>query len=167
MIQTSLRDRLSFSVGEVMTALLVVQPLLDVLSYFMGLAGGTVFTTTLRMLLLLVVCLYGFIITDNRRAYYVMYGVVGGFWLLHMLNSFRLWLSRPGGDAAEYQADPVPPCGRCPCHFSGNGKIWITRPLVCWQPIWHHPVGNRFVLPWWDIRSILTIIPTEMCSLAF
>lgn len=102
MIQTSLKDRLSYPVGEVMTALLVVQPLLDVLSYFMGLAGGTLLTTTLRMLLLLAVCLYGFIITDDRRAYYVMYGVVGGFWLLHMLNSFRLGYQDPVGDAAEY-----------------------------------------------------------------
>ena len=102
MIQMTWREKLYYPVGEVMAALLVAQPLLDVLSYFMGLADGTWLTTTLRMLLLLTVCLYGFAITENRRAYYVMYGVAAGFWLLHMLNSFRLGYQDPVGDAAEY-----------------------------------------------------------------
>ena len=102
MIQSSLKQRLAFPVGEVMAALLVIQPLLDVLSYFMGQADANWLTTGLRTALLAVVCLYGFAVTDNRRAYYGMYGVVAGFWALHMLNSLRLGYQDPVGDAAEY-----------------------------------------------------------------
>ena len=102
MIQSSLKQRLAFPVGEVMAALLVIQPLLDVLSYFMGQADANWLTTGLRTALLAVVCLYGFAITDNRRAYYGMYGVVAGFWALHMFNSLRLGYQDPVGDAAEY-----------------------------------------------------------------
>lgn len=102
MIQTSWKERLTSPVGEVMAALLVVQPLLDVLSYFMGQVDATWLTTTLRTVLLIAVCLYGFAITENRRAYYVMYGVVVGFWLLHIGNSLRLGYQDPVGDAAEY-----------------------------------------------------------------
>ena len=90
MIESSWKTRASAPVGEVMAALLAVQPLLDVLSYFMGQAEATWVTTALRTVLLFAVCLYGFAITENRRAYYLAYGVVGGFWVLHMLNSLRL-----------------------------------------------------------------------------
>ena len=99
---SSLQKKLSFPVGEVMAALLVAQPLLDVLSYFMGQADATWLTTALRTVLLFAVGVYGFSITENRRAYYVMYGVVGGFWVLHMLSCLRLGYQDPVGDAAEY-----------------------------------------------------------------
>lgn len=102
MIQTTWKEKFAYPVGEVMAALLAVQPLLDVLSYFMGQVGGTWLTTTLRMIMLAAVCLYGFAITDNRRAYYVMYGVVAGFWLLHIVNSLRVGYQDPVGDAAEF-----------------------------------------------------------------
>ena len=99
---SSLQKKLSFPVGEVMAALLVAQPLLDVLSYFMGQADATWLTTALRTVLLFAVGVYGFSITENRRAYYAMYGVVGGFWVLHMLSCLRLGYQDPVGDAAEY-----------------------------------------------------------------
>ena len=92
---SSLQKKLSFPVGEVMAALLVAQPLLDVLSYFMGQADATWLTTALRTVLLFAVGVYGFSITENRRAYYVMYGVVGGFWVLHMLSCLRLGYQDP------------------------------------------------------------------------
>ena len=102
MIESSWKTRASAPVGEVMAALLAVQPLLDVLSYFMGQAEATWVTTALRTVLLFAVCLYGFAITENRRAYYLAYGVVGGFWVLHMLSCLRLGYQDPVGDAAEY-----------------------------------------------------------------
>ena len=89
MIESSWKTRASAPVEEVMAALLAVQPLLDVLSYFMGQAEATWVTTALRTVLLFAVGVYGFSVTENRRAYYVMYGVVGGFWVLHMLSCLR------------------------------------------------------------------------------
>ena len=100
MIETSWKAKAAAPVGEIMAALLAVQPLLDVLSYFMGQVGATWVTTSLRTALLAAVCLYGFAITENRKAYYMMYGVVGGFWVLHMANCLRLGYQDPVGDAA-------------------------------------------------------------------
>ena len=85
-----------------MAALLLVQPLLDVLSYFMQNLGMTALTTALRTVLLFAVSLYGFAISDRKRLYGLLWGVAGGFWLLHMLNCFRLGYQDPVGDAAEY-----------------------------------------------------------------
>lgn len=102
MLHTTWKTRAALPVGEVMAALLAAQPLLDVLSYFMGQAGATWVTTSLRTALLLAVCLYGFLLTEDRRAYAVAYGVMGGFWALHVLNALRLGYQDPIGDGAEY-----------------------------------------------------------------
>lgn len=85
-----------------MAALLLIQPLLDVLSYFMQEAGTTFITTGLRMALLVVVSLYGFVVSDRKQIYAAVYGLIAGFWLLHMLNCFRIGYSQPVGDIAEY-----------------------------------------------------------------
>ena len=69
------RQKTPFRAGEVMAALLLVQPLLDVLSYFMQEAGTTAFTTALRMVLLAAVSLYGFVITDRKKPVLALYAV--------------------------------------------------------------------------------------------
>ena len=102
MIQATWKLKAAVPVGEVMAALLAVQPLLDVLSYFMGQAEATWLTTTLRTILLFAVWFYGCAIAEDRRPYYVMAGIIGGFWLIHCLNCLRLGYRDPIGDAAEY-----------------------------------------------------------------
>lgn len=97
-----LKTTLARSAGECMAALLLVQPLLDVLSYFMQGLGMTALTTALRTVLLFAVCAYGFAISDRKKLYGLLWGAAGGFWLLHMLNCFRLGYQDPVGDAAEY-----------------------------------------------------------------
>ncbi|MFR5902344.1 MAG: O-antigen ligase family protein, partial [Neglectibacter timonensis] len=102
MKDTTFKGRMISHTGEFMAALLLLQPMLDVLSYFMQNVGGTVFTTALRMALLITVSLYGFVISDRKRVYGVFYGLIAGFWLLHMLNCLRTGYMDPVGDAAEY-----------------------------------------------------------------
>lgn len=102
MTDTSLKGKLTSHTGEFMTVLLLLQPLLDVLSYFMQNGGTTAVTTALRTVLLFVVSLYGFAISDRKRVYAVFYSVIGGFWILHMLSCLRSGYSQPVADAAEY-----------------------------------------------------------------
>lgn len=102
MTELSLKTRFRVHTGEFMAALLLIQPLLDVLSYFMQEASATVVTTGLRMVLLVTVSLYGFVISERRELYAAGYGLIIGFWLLHMLNCFRLGYAQPVGDTAEY-----------------------------------------------------------------
>ena len=116
-----------------MAALLAVQPLLDVLSYFMGQAEATWVTTALRTVLLFAVCLARLCLTENRRAY-SPFGVVGGLWVLHMLNSCA-WDIRPGGDAAEFlklvQFPLVDPF--LSSLFFASAGTWITGLWACWR----------------------------------
>lgn len=102
MESSKLKDSLTLRAGEFMAALLFIQPLLDVLSFFMQNLGATSLTTALRTVLLFTVCLYGFVVSDKKRLYAVLYGIIGGFWLLHALNCLRLGYRDPLGDAAEY-----------------------------------------------------------------
>ena len=101
-MESRLRTHLSSHVGQGMAALLLAQPLLDVLSYFMQEAGSTAFTTALRMAMLAAVSLCGFLLAEKKRPYYILGGVLLGFWVLHMANCFRLGYQDPVGDAAEF-----------------------------------------------------------------
>ena len=49
-------------------AVIVIQPALDVLSYFLGELGNNSFSTALRFLLLMAVALLGFVVSDKKRA---------------------------------------------------------------------------------------------------
>lgn len=97
-----LKNKLSNNSGEMMAALLAVQPLLDVLSYFMWQRGSTTVTTALRTFLLFAVGFMGFWLSRRKKVYFVFLGVAGGFWLLHALNCLRLGYMDPVGDLAEY-----------------------------------------------------------------
>lgn len=102
MIELSFKNKLVYHVGEFMAALLLVQPLLDVLSFCFAGSAATIITTALRMALLITVSLYGFVITDRRDIYYACYGLIAAFWLLHVLNCIRLGYQHPISDLTEY-----------------------------------------------------------------
>lgn len=97
-IKTGLEKRLS----AVVLAILVIQPALDVLSYFLGEWGSNALSTALRFLLLFAVALLGFLVSDKKRLYFLFYGVAGAFWLLHMVNCFRIGYDSPVSDAANF-----------------------------------------------------------------
>ena len=102
MKKTSAEGWLASHTGEFAFALLVVQPLLDVLSYFMRELDATAVTTSLRMVLLFSVSFYACVISSRKKLYVFSYGVIAVFWLLHMLNCFRVGYVDPVGDVAEY-----------------------------------------------------------------
>ena len=182
---SSLQKKLSFPVGEVMAALLVAQPLLDVLSYFMGQADATWLTTALRTVLLFAVGVYGFSITENRRAYYAMYGVVGG-----LLGAAHAQLPAPGlpgpggGRGGVPQAGAVPLVDPFLCHLlppapqpglPGGGLLAVNVGLILLvialsyavgQPVYTYDYPERGVaigiLGWFGVAnsqsSILTLL---------
>lgn len=87
---------------KALAAIILLQPLLDVLSYFMNEYGSTAITTTLRMIMLVAVSLLGFALSRRRRAYIVCFSVIAGFWLVRALNCLRLGYQDPLGDAAQF-----------------------------------------------------------------
>lgn len=82
--------------------LIVIQPLLDVLSYFLAELGNNSLSTALRFLMLMVVALLGFVVSDRKRIYFLFYGVVAVFWAAHMLNCFRIGYQSFVSDTANF-----------------------------------------------------------------
>ena len=82
--------------------LIVMQPLLDVLSFFLGEMGSNALSTLLRFGLLAVVALLGFIVSGKKRLYIVFYAAAGVFWVLHMANCFRIGYQSMVQDAANF-----------------------------------------------------------------
>lgn len=81
-----LESRMAFFI----VILVGIQPLLDVLSYFLNLRGSTSISTLLRFGLLAVVALLGFFLSDAKRIYLILFGVVGLFWAAHAANCWRV-----------------------------------------------------------------------------
>ena len=75
-------------IDQILFILLIIQPLLDVFSFFMVENNMTIFSTLMRMALFGVVTLYTFIISDNKKAYFIAAGILGVFWILHMVGCF-------------------------------------------------------------------------------
>ncbi len=83
-------------------AIIVIQPLLDVLSYFLGEMGNNSLSTALRFLLLMAVALLGFLVSDRKRVYFLFYGVMGLFWVAHMANCYRIGYQSMVADTANF-----------------------------------------------------------------
>lgn len=83
-------------------AIIVIQPLLDVLSYFLGEMGSNSLSTALRFLLLMAVALLGFLVSDRKRVYFLFYGVMGLFWVAHMANCYRIGYQSMVADTANF-----------------------------------------------------------------
>ncbi|WP_040194969.1 O-antigen ligase family protein [Clostridium culturomicium] len=84
------RENLSKYAASFVMMLIIIQPMLDVLSYWLIKGDNTSITTILRILMLGVIVIYSFIISDNKKFYFVFYGVMAAFWALHMINGFRI-----------------------------------------------------------------------------
>ncbi len=70
-------------------ALLVIQPLLDIISYWANEWEWTALTTAFRMLMFVAVMLYAFIVSDKKWVYFAAAGVLGVYWVLHAVGCFK------------------------------------------------------------------------------
>ncbi len=113
--------------------LIIIQPLMDVLSYFMVEAGSTAITTILRTAMFAVIALYAFLIANKRTPYYIMAGVLGGFWLLHMVACFSQGYQSIFSDLANYvRFIQIPVLALCFCtFFKAKTKIAETFGAAC------------------------------------
>jgi len=98
----SIKEALTRRLPQLVFALIVMQPLLDVLSFFLGEWGSNTISTLLRFALMAAVALLGFIVSDKKVQYFIFYAITGVFWLLHMANCFRLGYQSVVEDAANF-----------------------------------------------------------------
>ena len=96
------KKSLTYYAETFMVALLIAQPILDVISYFMLQNAMSAFTTALRTIILLAVSAYGFIISDEKRSHLILYAVLIIFWIFHILACLRGGYSHPIVDFGEF-----------------------------------------------------------------
>lgn len=96
------RKKMDEFVAIFVMTLIILQPLLDVLSYWLIKVDNTSFTTLLRILMLGVIVIYSFIITDNKKFYFIFYGIMAAYWLGHMINCFRIGYANPFSDMSLF-----------------------------------------------------------------
>ena len=97
-LQTAIENKMS----AVVLALLVIQPVMDVLSYFLGEMGSNALSTALRFLLLAAVAFLGFFVSSKKKIYFLFYGAVALFWIAHMLNCRRIGYQSFVADMANF-----------------------------------------------------------------
>lgn len=97
-----IRKKLSKYISIFVMVLIILQPMLDVLSYWLTKANNTSITTLLRIVMLGVIVLYSFIVTDNKKFYFMFYGIIALYWLGHMINGFRIGYANPFSDIALF-----------------------------------------------------------------
>ena len=99
----SLTGFLERRLSALVLGLMVIQPALDVFSYFLEQqVGSNTISTLLRFFLLAAVALLGFAVSKKKKWYFVFYGVAFLFWVVHMLNCFRIGYTSLYTDAANY-----------------------------------------------------------------
>lgn len=65
--------------------LLIVQPILDIISFFVAESGLNIVTTLLRMFIFGGVTLYAFLISEHKKPYLIMAGVLLVFFFMHIM----------------------------------------------------------------------------------
>ena len=90
MKNTPLREPLVLCLPRIVLMLLLIQPCLDVLSYWMDALGkGNTLTLLLRLGLLMAMVGLGFLLADRKRPYFLMVAILGVFTLCHVWGCIR------------------------------------------------------------------------------
>lgn len=97
-IRKFVEDRLPL----IVLVFVAVQPLLDVLSYFLSEMGSNAFSTVLRFGMLVAVALFGFLLSHKKLHYIVLYSVIALFWAVHVANGFRVGYISVVQDTANF-----------------------------------------------------------------
>ena len=84
-----LKGSLSDIVPGFLFALLIAQPVLDVISFWANEWDFTVITTLARFGMFAMVLLYGFIISDKKKLYFAAAAVLAAYWVLHVIGCIR------------------------------------------------------------------------------
>ena len=73
----------------ILVVLIMLQPILDIASYFAIQTGMTSVTSLLRLVIFGAIMAYAFILSDRKKIYYVFAAILGVYWIVHMLICAR------------------------------------------------------------------------------
>lgn len=73
----------------ILAVLIMTQPILDIFSYFAIQTGLTFVTSLLRLVIFGAIMAYAFILSDRKKVYYIFAGIMGVYWIIHMIVCAR------------------------------------------------------------------------------
>lgn len=73
----------------ILGVLIMMQPILDICSYFAIQVGMTAITSLLRLAIFGAIMVYAFILSDRKKVYYIFAAIAGVYWIIHMLLCAR------------------------------------------------------------------------------
>lgn len=73
----------------ILAVLIMIQPILDIASYFAIQTGMTSVTSFLRLAIFGAIMVYAFILSDRKKVYYIFAAILGAYWIVHMLICAR------------------------------------------------------------------------------
>lgn len=74
--------------------LFIMQPIMDVASYWLTEFGqSTTITLILRTFLFFATALIGFLVSKNKKLYFIFAAILLGFWIIHYINCVRIGYS--------------------------------------------------------------------------
>ena len=180
-VKGAVEEKLYWIVG----ALLVIQPPLDVLSYFLAERGNNSFSTALRFLMLMAVALLGFLVSDRKRIYVIVYGLMGLFWAAHVVNCYRIGYQSMVADTANYlriMNFPIFTLSFITFFQKGDGmrKVLYTAvaidlgeiilftaiPWLIGQPVYTYEILQLGVMGWFSVANAQSAIVVLVAPLA-
>ena len=181
-VKEAIDGKLHWIVGII----IVIQPALDVLSYFLGELGNNSLSTALRFVMLMAVALLGFLLSEKKRLYFIFYGIMGVFWIAHMANCYRIGYQSMVADTANFlRIMNFPIFALSFITFFNKGKklrkwvyaafainlgeilLFTALPWLTGNPVYTYATLNLGVLGWFSVPSaqsaiIVLVVPLSI-----
>ena len=84
-----IKNKLTTASPALLFALMLLQPVLDVISYWANRGSFTSVTTALRFVMLVAVVAVSFVISNNKKRTLFAYGIIALFFVIHAIGCFR------------------------------------------------------------------------------
>ena len=102
-VRSDRSDQYTEQISVWFSILILAQPMLDVLSYWLGQIGrGEWLSLGLRMLLLAGTLVIAFLLSERKTAYWLLLIVLAAFWGCHALICMRIGYQSPVSDFVNY-----------------------------------------------------------------
>lgn len=174
---TKIRNALEGRLSAIVLIIVAVQPLLDVLSYFLSEMGSNTISTLLRFGMLAAVALLGFVLSDKKMVYLVLYAAAGVFWTAHVLNSYRIGYTSVVQDTANFLRIlnfpifvltfitilEIDPALRDRFYFGvalnfGEMLLFTALPWILGQPVYTYENLGVGIMGWFAIPNAQAVI---------
>ncbi len=172
-----IKTAVSSQLFKIVFVIILLQPILDVLSFFLQERGNTTISTLLRFALLGFIALLGFVISDRKRVYIIFYSVTAVFWILHMANTFRVGYHNVYTDTSNYlRIISLPIYALSFITFFRKGEdvrkaiytgfavnfalvlVFTAIPWIIGQPVYTYETLNLGVMGWFGVRNAQSAI---------